>query len=328
MLTIYRGSDVTFNIAVEGIILKDCTSLYLTFKQNNVISSELLKSQDDFIITDDNVITVSLTQRETFYLSYRYLCQVQLKGMYKEQVFSSDIATLKIGKALNEDIMDELGNLPEHNSPYDDVPTENLNLDDVNNDIKALNKKLTTETDNLHKSISEINISLSVCKQDIKTIYSSLTNIQTSLEDNQSQLNTIKSDVITNTTDINNIKTKLNNYTKCFITEIGEQSNWHYKLYSDNWIEGIKYITVDNLSSDILENNYYVYSIPVNIPFVFKNNQVNIFCTGEINNTYTIYSGTQNKTINENSIDCSCTFLCKSSNGKGVFSIKITGYIS
>lgn len=80
-------SDAVFSIAQSGneIVKKDFSAFYID--------------------SDNKVLAVKLTQEDTLSLSTCYSAHLQLKIRIHDNVLVSDVTTVSVGKALNEDIL-------------------------------------------------------------------------------------------------------------------------------------------------------------------------------------------------------------------------------
>lgn len=99
-----RGTTPQITIQVEGINLKDCDQIVLSFKQGNKL---LNKNSDDMEISDDGQSLIcKLTQQETLDFSYGSV-KIQLKCKTVDgEVQASDIFSKNIEDILDESVME------------------------------------------------------------------------------------------------------------------------------------------------------------------------------------------------------------------------------
>ena len=99
----FRGTTPThtFSLPFERENISD---LRITYEQNG--QDILIKHLNDVEFNDNNEISITLTQQETFSFQEKKLVQVQLKiKTTKNQVLNSDIIEIKVDASLDEEVI-------------------------------------------------------------------------------------------------------------------------------------------------------------------------------------------------------------------------------
>ena len=91
----------TFTLPFDGKIIK---SIRVVYKQNGDI---VLKKDGDDVQIDGNVVTVKLSQEDTFAFSSKVSIEIQLRVLFtNDEVKNSDIIKTSLARCLDDEVIE------------------------------------------------------------------------------------------------------------------------------------------------------------------------------------------------------------------------------